>query len=167
MKNGLRSLVGLCSNCKKASFKISLIDKCLMVMMGLLLLQSTYSIFVTEIYSDYTTSIDIVVRTTIAGIFGYFISANFIKAPPVPEQIEKQNLMRGDQNQSWMLCERDLQVLIVFGIALTALLVMLAARNFTVLSATSVATISQMRDIVCSSVGFLLGYPTEESQKKN
>lgn len=64
---------------KKSYFKIKLVDRCLIIFMLLLMAQSTYNLFTNEVDSQETNTIDIVVRTTSAAIFGYFLSANFIK----------------------------------------------------------------------------------------
>lgn len=68
-------------NIKKAWYKIKLIDRCLIIVMSILMFQSIYNLFVNEVNSQDTTTIDVVVRTTSAAIFGYFLSANFIKRP--------------------------------------------------------------------------------------
>ncbi len=66
-------------NIKNFFMHIKLIDKCLIFFMFIFLAQSIYSLFSGEKETYYTSSIDIVVRTTSAAIFGYFLSANFIK----------------------------------------------------------------------------------------
>ncbi|MFL8710983.1 hypothetical protein Q3304_09455 [Clostridioides sp. GD02377] len=71
----------LIKNIKKAWYKIKLIDRCLIIVMAILMFQSIYTLFVNEVNSQDTTTIDVVVRTTSAAIFGYFLSANFIKRP--------------------------------------------------------------------------------------
>lgn len=60
--------------------KMSLVDKFLIIIMFVLLLQSAYTLFVHEIISQDSNTIDTVTRTSAAAIFGYFISGNFIKA---------------------------------------------------------------------------------------
>lgn len=64
---------------QKSLRKIKLVDRCLIVFMLVLLMQSTYTLFANKVNSQETSAIDIVVRTTSAAIFGYFLSANFIK----------------------------------------------------------------------------------------
>lgn len=66
---------------KKSIQKIKLVDRCLILFMMILMAQSTYSLFTNESHSQETGSIDIMVRTTSAAIFGYFLSVNFIKRP--------------------------------------------------------------------------------------
>lgn len=60
--------------------KIKLVDRCLIIFMALLMIQTNYALFFNESSSMGTNDIDIVVRTTSAGIFGYFLSVNFLKS---------------------------------------------------------------------------------------
>lgn len=64
--------------------KIHLVDKFLIIFMIILLLQSAYNLFVYESASAETNSIDIIVRTSTAAIFGYFLSTNFIRHASSP-----------------------------------------------------------------------------------
>ena len=59
--------------------KIHLVDKCLIIFMGALLIQATYSILSKGDNNSEATNIDVIVRTSAAAIFGYFLSANFIQ----------------------------------------------------------------------------------------
>ena len=56
---------------------VHLIDKILLILMLLLLLQSTSTLFSTKQVGNEVNAIDIVIRTSAAAIFGYFLSANF------------------------------------------------------------------------------------------
>lgn len=74
MKKALR---GWC--CIRAALsKIHLVDKFLIVFMIILLAQSAYNLFANESVSAETHNIDVIVRTSTAAIFGYFLSTNFI-----------------------------------------------------------------------------------------
>lgn len=55
------------------------VDKSLLLFMLVLLAQSAYSIFCSGGSSQTAGEIDIIVRTSAAAIFGYFLSANFIR----------------------------------------------------------------------------------------
>ena len=50
------------------------------------------------------------------------------------------------------------QTVIVSTIGIVALIVLMFARNFTVLNTSTIATLSQFRDFVSGSVGFLIGH---------
>lgn len=64
---------------RKACSSIHLIDKCLIIIMFLLLIQSAYSLFFNIPSSSEFNTIDIIIRTATASIFGYFLSSNFIR----------------------------------------------------------------------------------------
>lgn len=57
--------------------QLHLVDRCLLILMAILLAQSTYTLFFPAGYGQLSGSIDIVIRTSAAAIFGYFLSANF------------------------------------------------------------------------------------------
>lgn len=59
--------------------KIHLVDKCLILFMLILLVQSAYCLFADSGIDSETNHIDIIIRTSSAAIFGYFLSANFIQ----------------------------------------------------------------------------------------
>lgn len=70
---------------------VSLVDRCLLVFMLILLLQSAYRIFVPGGDGDRMGDIDIIVRTSSAAIFGYFLSANFMCHTPRKSRTAKND----------------------------------------------------------------------------
>lgn len=64
--------------------KIHLVDKCLLMLMLLLLTQSAYVLFSDGGTNTEVNHIDIIVRTSAASIFGYLISANFVSRTREP-----------------------------------------------------------------------------------
>ena len=66
---------------RQAAKNIHLVDKCLMVFMAVLLLQSAHSLFFPGDTDGEAGGIDVIVRTSSAAIFGYFLSANFNRRP--------------------------------------------------------------------------------------
>lgn len=57
--------------------RVPLRDQCLIIFMGIFILQSASTLFLKGM-GAYATNIDIIARTTMASIFGYFISSNFM-----------------------------------------------------------------------------------------
>ncbi len=55
------------------------VDKSLLLFMLILLAQTIYSVFYPEGANQTVGDIDVIVRTSAAAIFGYFLSANFIR----------------------------------------------------------------------------------------
>lgn len=149
--------------------------------MCVLLAQSAFSLFHPALNSNETKDIDIIVRTSSASIFGYFISANFIKRFSKKESTIK-NKPDADAFTDIPLAISDttdvphkeedsanrLQVIVATAIGLFCLIVLVMERNFVdveSLSAhsSSTATIAQFRDFVSGCVGFLIGMPTHRS----
>ena len=58
--------------------KIPLVDKCLLIIFLVLMLQSAYSLFAHNSSNSEIEHVDVIVRTSAASIFGYLLSANFI-----------------------------------------------------------------------------------------
>ncbi len=57
------------------------VDKSLLLFMVILMLQSAYTIFFPQTANALSGDIDVIVRTSAAAIFGYFLSANFVGRP--------------------------------------------------------------------------------------
>lgn len=71
----------------RSSFaKIHLVDRFLIVFMGILLLESTYSLFAVRSGAVGLDSIDVIFRTSTAAIFGYFLSTNFVRNATVADK---------------------------------------------------------------------------------
>ncbi len=63
--------------------RIHPVNKSLLLFMVLLLLQSAYSIFFPSEADPAVGEIDVIIRTSSAAIFGYFLSANFVNRSSV------------------------------------------------------------------------------------
>lgn len=167
---------------------IHLIDKCLLVIMAILLLQSACSLFIGASGNEGATQIDAVLRTSAAGIFGYFISANFrasekqktvcavgaeqqdapTSTPSARAQIGfgaptsevSTGVATTTVDTSTRTAPCRTQILVVAGIGVVSLLILIAARDIASTSPGLPAMLSQLRDFVSGSVGFLVGTPT-------
>lgn len=67
--------------------RIHLVDRCLILVMAVLLIQSAYTLFFPGESTQLSGNIDIVIRTSAAAIFGYFLSANFAVRDPEGGQV--------------------------------------------------------------------------------
>lgn len=177
---------------------LHLADKCLLVFMAILMLQSAYNLFFHGIIMQENNKLDVVVRTTAAAIFGYFISANFQNGSRGAMENEQYNnnviridnvtsdtgsqpkakfgfsakagsqeLKMGDIVSSCKTqpeCRNRLQIIVVAAIGVFALVILLIARNHIATSDASASTISQLRDFVSGSVGFLIGHSTHQEK---
>ncbi|MDR5588436.1 MULTISPECIES: hypothetical protein [Clostridium] len=172
---------------KKILSKICLGDKCLIIFMIIIFIHVTFDLFIggNGINSEETVNaIDIIVRTTIASIFGYFISSNFVKNKKEildEKESNKCYLENKNSNKAYLNDNKKLiinnnnehldgenkqnraseeQIIIVFIIGLASMILLLLVRDFIQVSNPDIPIISQLRDIVCGCVGFLLGCPS-------
>ncbi len=157
--------------------------------MIILMIQATYSLFVISEYSKEINSIDVVIRTSAAAIFGYFLSANFVrntshskdiddedkelKKLEVINALEHSNKGKEKTKEPAQInLENRLQIIIATCMCIFCLLVLIILRNVAEfmpnikVSHNTVITISQFRDFVSSCVGFLIGCPTSHETKK-
>lgn len=159
--------------------RLLLKDKFLLIFLLLLLIQSALNLFVKNLAISEPSPLDIVIRTTSATIFGYFIGIGFLREttfhPPKEaddfhkETRPKSNIPGPSTNE--LLPEvlehptqevekrYRQQIVIVASIGLVSLSMLLLASNLgrpQTMEAT--ATLSQLRDFVSGSVGFLVGH---------
>ena len=73
--------------------RIRLMDRCLLAYMAILLAQSAYSLFSAAALGTETGGIDIIVRTSTAAVFGYFLSANY-RLEAAPGEDDPDNSLR-------------------------------------------------------------------------
>lgn len=92
-----------------AFLRIHLVDRCLIIFMAVLLAQATYSLFNPHSNGD-VMNIDIIIRTSIAAIFGYFLSANFIRDESLPPQNKPPDPFPAPERNS--LSEQDGQPIV-------------------------------------------------------
>ncbi|GKX66677.1 hypothetical protein [Inconstantimicrobium mannanitabidum] len=178
----MKSLRNLLFYFNESLKRVKLVDRCLIIFMIILMTQSIYNLFFNESTLQNSNVIDIVVRTTSASIFGYFLSSNFLNRPSIKKskyaknnrildetsvtyenKLEIDNLDNKDENeQSRNINEQQIVIATVIGVI--SLVVLLIARNMNIINTTTAATISQLRDFVAGSVGFLLGCPIKRGQ---
>jgi hypothetical protein len=150
--------------------------------MGILMAESIYNLFSGKVNLINSNDIDIVIRTTSAAIFGYFLSANFASrsknklknSPKETKVLDKKTIVishektqvttQKDINDKKELSANNQQIIVATTIGIIALIVLMVARNSIDITDKSIATIAQMRDFVSGCVGFLLGCPTNANR---
>lgn len=138
--------------------QIHLVDRCLLVFMAVLLAQSAYSLFSAGGSGAETDGIDIIVRTSAAAIFGYFLSANYCHDP-------------GPAQRALTDPGSRLQVLTASAIGIFCLLTLLAYRVMLLrepelaAAGSATATVAQFRDFVSGCVGYLIGCPSGKTDQ--
>lgn len=166
--------------------RIPLADKLLLAFMAVLLVQSGHNLFANELGRGDSTELDVVVRTTAAAVFGYFISTGVQRqgessAPTARTKIgfaigeEQQTSARMEAAEASVGTEEaplppyeeeaesgrrrlDQQMWIVGLIGLISLGFLIMARNWGQSSPEAMAALSQLRDFVSGSVGFLIAH---------
>lgn len=139
----------------EAVSKIDLIDRVLMLFMAVLFASLAFSLFERGAAPEEAASIDTMVRTSASAIFGYFISGNFLKTGSSPHP-KKTPVSSGEASSPPVFCCSRLQIVIVSTVGLVSLLLLLIARNYTVLTPEFSATASQLRDFTAAAIGYLV-----------
>lgn len=178
--------------------EISISDKALIIIMIFLLIQSIYNLFIPESTGANSMSINLAVRASIASIFGYFLSENFLNNKVVKNKnsdiivpinkIDSTNDTRSndipnsDKNSITInfskskyssdsskdyVCNKTVQILIALTVCIVALISLIIANNFKLVSSDDVSpTVIQFRDLIGNCIGFLLGH-SSSSIKNN
>lgn len=178
---------------------IYLVDKCLLIILAMLMLQSVFSLFLQQGNGLASDGIDAMVRTSASGIFGYLISANFNqhrksaggshrRRGNTTVQVTNQHDMQigfhamgrgavGDAQLSppptitkeevnERNCDRA-QILVVAAIGISSLLILLTFRNFVRGVEANTGSLTQFRDFVSGSVGFLISCSTSGVNRRD
>ena len=163
--------------------RIPLADLLLLAFMAVLLMQSGHNLFVNEMGKGESTALDVVIRTTAAAIFGYFISTGAGSAAEntlavsqtkigfaLPEEgqatvrMEGEEALTGTQEAVPASVEgreartHGFKLVTVGLIGLASLGLLIMARNCGQGSPESMAALSQLRDFVSGSVGYLIAH---------
>lgn len=164
---------------------ICLKDKSLILIMFLLLIYCIYNLFMPAALTPTDTSIDVVFRSTLASIFGYFLSGNFLRREevgdkPIPgtnlilplnnkdtnnNNTDKDNSCIDTDNISslkYYICNKTSQIMIAVSICIIAILALMIGKIFKIFTADPTPTIIQFRDIISSCIGFLLGHSNQK-----
>ena len=149
---------------------MDIIDYFLLLFMIILITQTIYNCFFNEAIGN-KSAIDTALRTTSAGLFGYYIGKGFIGQDNPSEQDmdrsskpysleslkELEVKPQVHTNTTNNLKERKIiQVIIVGSLGILALLILIIARNMFMVTNDNTASLSQLRDFVSGSTGFLM-----------
>lgn len=152
-------------------------DVFLLCFFVLILIQIAYGLFTDGQLSTQNNALDAVFRTFAAAIAGYFLSGNFspsqngaqayvIRADASPaakpqaraigfSDAESEPALPAVTARTWN--GNTVQTYIVAGMGLISLILLLILRNTMPLTNTMIAPVTQLRDFLSSSVGFLAG----------
>lgn len=166
---------------------LPLADIFLSVYLLLFLVQIVYSLFDGDVVSTQTNSIDVVMRTSAAMVFGYFISGAFEKSDgagavgaysqsvrkTLASNLDKKKetvrigvsnvLQSGIQEkkntnsvENYVGTGNVLRLCVVAFVGIACLAVLIAVRNVDP-TGENTASLTQIRDMLSSSIGFLIG----------
>lgn len=176
----------ICVVCKKMFRKhwrrISIKDKALIIIMAILMWQSAYILFIGDGANPNSKSIDVVVRTTSAAVFGYFLSANFLNKNAEKDEDSKEdrieettciceNVKKIERNKADEVGDEQYntyfitQIIIAAAIGIISLIILSVARDIPGIPIESVSALAQFRDFVSGCVGFLIGIPSGKNSK--
>lgn len=88
--------------------KIHLVDRCLILFMAILLFQSAFNLFSGGAATPQSDNIDLIIRTSTAAIFGYFLSANFIRRQSLVKSKDGENGPEGEDYENASLKSEEL-----------------------------------------------------------
>lgn len=123
-----------------------------LILLGFLVLIITIAI---ACVPNFPKSIGVLFRSMLASIFGFFLSSNIKSGDKISnkvrydedcnKEIEKYNFRDGN----------IIQIIIALSVSIISMVSIFMIYGFGVSNCT--ATLSQLRDLMCSSIGFLLG----------
>ena len=153
---------------------LDLNDCFLFVFMIILMIQTTYNLFMNESVGN-KSAIDTALRTTTAGIFGYYMGKGFMRGTlhknnsqkkiPIPHTFKigedihtplPQVALIDDDRMDEIIMRQNIQTVIVGSLGILSLIILIITRNASVITVEKTATLSQLRDFVSGSTGFLI-----------
>lgn len=172
--------------------RISLVDKFLLLFLFLFLAQIAYALFTKTESSELINSIDIIIRTFASAVFGYFLSGRFSDTLPrsnmipaisqtatqadtaAPSSVRNKigfsdlpsdKALPGNTELRTVSAPADhtFQTIIVASVGLISLIILLILRNTYTVTDTMIAPLTQLRDMLSSSIGFLIGHKSQNN----
>lgn len=171
---------------RKCWREISFKDKGLMLIMIIFILQCIRNLYTVDPIEPEYLTINTIIRTSVASIFGYFLSSNFLarkesrktseynshKLNDSQKVLENKELMKDGKskyknikvtskenidNDRKYFCNRTLQDVVAISICIIATISLIIGIDFKLIPSGGIATISQFRDLISGCIGFLLG----------
>lgn len=146
----MKYLKQLLQYCKKRRKSVRLADAFLMIILAILLLQSVVILFASPETNDVHSQIDVMLRTTMTSIFGYFVStkafpdSRHFPLPPTPQHKNPR---------------KNLQTFIIGSLCVFSILVMVLLRFFVPPAENALEYIALYHDFISGGIGFLIGMP--------
>lgn len=177
---------------RRSKFSVSFtsVDIVLMVLFLVLLVHAGITLFSEQTASQERTAIDIVLRTSAAAIFGYFLSAQTTAKPTssatasaaisISSTVQPTNapqnaigfqtsepgaqLVPGNAQSTTSEPDcRNTRILFLSAVGGICLIFLLLLRHCETVPESAAATISQFRDFIAASIGFLISCGKKQS----
>lgn len=150
---------------KNSIKKINFADRFLILFVIMLYLYVTITLFNQNVPQS-ANSIDVIIRTALSAVFGYLISKNFsASTSDYQDDVFSSGISSNEildnisppesTSQPKQSCSK-IQITLVAIIGFTSLLLLLILKNTSILISEHAAEISQLRDFVSGSIGFLI-----------
>ena len=177
---------------KKYFSAIPLIDWILLLFIIILMIQTTYNLFFNELNGN-SHPIDSVIRTTLAGLYGYFMGKDFTQIinknaneplplsqkdsliatksenqkKPLPlilkdtltvdkELDNKKTILPSKEEADSFHIRNNMQIVLIGSLGVISLILLIITRNMNVMTIEKIATLTQLRDMISGSTGFLI-----------
>ncbi|MDY3361447.1 MAG: hypothetical protein SOY04_13820 [Clostridium celatum] len=176
---------------KRCWSEISFKDKGLILIMIILIIQCIHNLYTPDpTNTDYVT-VNVMIRTSVASIFGYFLSSNFLvrnkeeesyideendyKFKILQNELQEDNI-RGKVETEYdeekeitrekerYFCNKTLQNAIAIILCITIIISLIIGVNFNIVPAGADSKISQFRDLISGCIGFLLGNSSKDKK---
>lgn len=140
---------------RKEIKKLKLVEIYLIVIMIILLAQSIGTLFFPTQYEATYDRIDVVLRTTMASIFGYFVSSKTL-GQSKSEEINKPPTINNSSKE-----HPQIQINIIGCLCIFSIIILLLIRYFVLIEDTALGYFALYRDFVSGCIGFLVGMPNK------
>ena len=140
---------------RKEIKKLKLVEIYLIIIMIILLLQSVITLFLPIKSEDTHDRIDVVLRTTMASIFGYFVSSKALGQSKSEIANKKQISINSSKEHP------EIQISIIGGLCIFSIIILLLIRYFVSIEDTALGYFALYRDFVSGCIGFLIGMPNK------
>ncbi|MEF9990983.1 MAG: hypothetical protein RRZ84_01710 [Romboutsia sp.] len=141
--------------------KLNIAAKILVIAGALIFMTSIFIAFYDVPSNQITRDIEVIFRSSVASIFGFVLSSNLKNSKVSQKNIEKYEKALEHEScdkisEKYNYCDgNSIQLLIAFFICMVTIISTGSVYVFKI--DIDPATISQLRDLMCTSIGFLLG----------
>lgn len=153
--------ISIIKKIRKFFRKIPIKDKCLIMIMSLLIFHLIMNLFSINTLTPEAASIDLIFRMTISSVFGYILSNKFLNFNVLGSIVcvEDEKVIRSCKRRDEL---NEIKIIITTAIALISIAVLISYRrlsteNIIEITDNHKAIVVQFRDLISGCIGFLIG----------